>query len=46
MVLANEHYEHPRDAAPPCGLKALLTEMNLEGLDLERDQEPARDIDP
>lgn len=44
FVVSKSDYEHLRDPGAPGSLKSLLGQINLEGLDLERDQTHARDI--
>lgn len=45
VVISNDDYEALCDPNAPKTLKELLMRMNLEGVDLERDQTPTRDID-
>ena len=45
VVLSDADYEALRDPNAPRDLKELLLQLNLEGVDLTRDQTPARDID-
>jgi antitoxin Phd len=45
VVLSEADYEALRDPNAPKTLKELLLRLNLEGVDLTRDQTPARDID-
>jgi prevent-host-death family protein len=45
VVISREDYEALRDPGAPKTLKDLLRAMNLEGVDLARDQRPPRDID-
>ncbi|HWA62031.1 MAG TPA: type II toxin-antitoxin system Phd/YefM family antitoxin [Caulobacteraceae bacterium] len=45
VVISEEDYEALCAPDAPKTLKELLLRMNLEGLDLERDQTPARDLD-
>ena len=45
VVISNDDYEALCDPDAPKTLKELLMRMNLEGVDLERDQTPTRDID-
>ena len=45
VVMSKADYEHLTDPGTPATLKDLLSQMDLEGVDLTRDQTPARDID-
>ena len=45
VVISREDYEALCAPDAPKTLKALLQQMNLEGVDLTRDQTPARDIE-
>lgn len=45
VVLSNEDYEALCDPNAPKTLKELLLRMNLEDVDLSRDQTPACDIE-
>jgi prevent-host-death family protein len=45
VVLSNEDYEALCDPGAPKTLKELLMRMNLEGVDLSRDQTPTPDVD-
>jgi len=45
VVLSKSDYEHLLEPGAPKSLKALLETMNLDGVDLARDQTPARDLD-
>lgn len=45
VVLAKDEYDRLRAPDKPTSLKDLLTRMNWDGVDLSRDQTPARDIE-
>ena len=45
VVLSKADYEQLRDPNAPRSLWELLGRMNFDGVDLSRDQTPARDID-
>lgn len=45
VVLSNDDYEALCAPNAPKTLKELLLRMNLDGVDLERDQTPTRDIE-
>lgn len=45
VVLSKADFEHLRDPKAPKSLKDLLNRMNLEGVDLARDQTPTRDLE-
>lgn len=45
VVLSKVDYEHLLDPGAPKTLKDLLEGMNLDGVDLSRDQTPTRDLD-
>ena len=45
VVLSKADYEHLREPNAPGSLLELLGRMNFDGVDLSRDQTPARDID-
>lgn len=45
VVLTTEDYERLRAPDRPKSLKDALRRMNFDGVDFERDQTPARDLD-
>jgi antitoxin Phd len=45
VVISADDYAALCDPDAPKTLKALLRNFNLEGVDLDRDQTPARDLD-
>jgi antitoxin Phd len=45
VVLSKAAYEQLTDPEAPATLKDLLSQMDLEGVELTRDQSPARDIE-
>jgi prevent-host-death family protein len=45
VVISSDDYEALCDPDAPKTLKELLLRMNLDGVDLTRDQAPARDIE-
>ncbi len=45
VVISKADYDDLRDPNRPKGFKDLLKSLNLEGVDLTRDQTPAREID-
>lgn len=45
VVMSKADYEHLKDPQAPATLKDLLSQMDLEGVDLARDPSPPRDIE-
>ena len=45
VVLSKADFEHLQAPNGPSTLKELLASMNWDGVDLERDETPARDVE-